>query len=56
MDLASVSGIIANLERSQVEYNAGQTEFKSILVYPKTKLESGYVYISLYFHSITMHL
>ena len=37
---------IANLERSQLEYNAGQTVFKSVLIYPKTKLESGYVYIS----------
>lgn len=37
---------IDNLERSQSEYKAGQTQFKSILVYPKTKLEERCVYIS----------
>jgi agmatine deiminase len=38
---------IANLERSQLEFRLGQTQFKSILVIPKSSLKSGaVVYIS----------
>jgi len=37
---------IDNLERSQSEYKAGQTQFKSTLVIPKSPLQHGAVYLA----------